>query len=172
MATLPSWQPSLLPGIIADDRDKNGKGGSSSKLSASKSAKSSFSSKMKQMNMGGMMMMMMNAKGGMKMKHLQFDSMDANDSIPSLSPTIIYHEPSAPGKGTSKASSSSSSEAGKGSNDVSKARGQHGVNKQVIRAFQRAGTRNSTDSTAIAEKETSLSDESSLASNSSDTDQR
>jgi hypothetical protein len=121
-----------------------------------------------------MMMMMMNGKGEMKMKHLQFDSMDANDSMPSLSPTIIYKEPSAPGKGTNKASSSSSSssEAGKGSNDVGKARGQHGVNKQVIRAFQRAGTRNSTDSTAIADEETSLSDESSSASNSSGTDER
>jgi hypothetical protein len=116
------------------------------------------------------MMMMMNGKGEMKMKHLQFDSMDANDSMPSLSPTIIYKEPSAPGKGTNKASSSSSSssEAGKGSNDVGKARGQHGV----IRAFQRAGTRNSTDSTAIADEETSLSDESSSASNSSGTDER
>jgi hypothetical protein len=122
--------------------------------------------------MGGMMMMMMNAKGGMKMKHLQFDSMDVNDSMPSQSPTIIYQELSAPGNGSSKASSSSSSEAGKGSNDVGKARGHHGVNKQVIRAFQRAGTRNSTDSTAIADEETSLSDESSSVSNSSGIDQR
>lgn len=169
MATLPSWQPSLLPGIIAEDRDKNGKGVSSTKLSASKSAKSkeSVSSKMKQMNMAGMMMMM-NAKGGMKMKHLQFDSMDTNDSMPSLSPTIIYHDLSAPGKGSSKASSSS--EAGKSPNDDGKARGQHGVNKQIIRAFQRAGTRNSTDSTAIAKEETSLSDE--YGSNSTGTDQR
>jgi hypothetical protein len=113
------------------------------------------------------------------MKH---DDIDANDSAPSLSPTIIYHdsfESLSPvvAKGSDKKTSSSSDKGSattKGSAGKSGGGkgGEKGVNKQVKRAFQRAGARNESYSIiAIAEEGASNSTATS-SSNSSGTNQR